>query len=126
MRATAHDGPPCCPGSALPVLFGQFHRVSQPSSQATVNVIATVRRGLCALFLFALGWDATVIRADAGNADTIILIQHLDGKEIRRPLDTTELSVRGSQQDALVQGGDLAVGGFANEKGSELRTQFYR
>ena len=96
---------------------------------------------------------------DAVGADTIILIQHRDGKEARKPLDVTELFVKGSQQDELVQGGDtlyvprepvfyvygevekpgacrlerhmtvmqgLAVGGFANEKGSERRTQMYR
>jgi polysaccharide export outer membrane protein len=96
---------------------------------------------------------------DGVGADTIILIQHRGGKEIRKPLDVTELFVKGSEQDELVQGGDtlyvprepvfyiygevekpgacrlerhmtvmqgLAVGGFANEKGSERRTQMYR
>jgi polysaccharide export outer membrane protein len=97
--------------------------------------------------------------ADPLGADTIILIRHRDGKEVRKPLDVTELFVKGSQQDELVQGGDtlyvprepvfyvygevrspgsfrlerhmtvmqgLAIGGFANEKGSERRTQIYR
>jgi polysaccharide export outer membrane protein len=43
---------------------------------------------------------------DALGADTIILIQHRAGKDVRKPLDMTELFVKGSQQDELVQGGD--------------------
>ncbi|HEY6454406.1 MAG TPA: polysaccharide export protein EpsE [Steroidobacteraceae bacterium] len=96
---------------------------------------------------------------DPVGADTVILIQHRGGKEIRKSLDMNDLFVKGSEQDELVQGGDtlylprqsvfyvygevrnpgsfrlerhmtvmqgLAVGGFANEKGSERRTQIYR
>jgi polysaccharide export outer membrane protein len=43
---------------------------------------------------------------DTIGADTIILIQHHDGKEIRTPLDVTELFVKGSQQDQRVKAGD--------------------
>ena len=43
---------------------------------------------------------------DAMGADTIYLIQHHDGKEVRTPLDMTELFVQGSQADQIVQGGD--------------------
>jgi len=43
---------------------------------------------------------------DPMGAETIILIRHQDGKEIRKPLDVTELFVKGSELDELVQGGD--------------------
>lgn len=43
---------------------------------------------------------------DGIGADTIYLIQHRDGKELRTGLDMTELFVQGSAQDPLVHGGD--------------------
>jgi polysaccharide export outer membrane protein len=43
---------------------------------------------------------------DPIGADTIILIQHSGGKEVRKPLDVTELFVEGSEQDEQVQAGD--------------------
>ena len=96
---------------------------------------------------------------DPLGSDTIILIQHRDGKDIRKPLDVTDLFAKGSAQDEVVRGGDslylprqsvfyvygevhspgafrldrhmtvmqgLALGGFANERGSEGRTQIFR
>jgi polysaccharide export outer membrane protein len=43
---------------------------------------------------------------DAIGGDSIILIRHQDGKEMRTLLDVTDLFVRGSQQDQRVQAGD--------------------